>query len=50
MQNQDLDRLRALLAPKGERRRSGVWRLVRKVARFIPVLRIGIRGTVRKPK
>jgi hypothetical protein len=44
MQYQELDRLRELLARKVERRRQGSWRLVRKLAGFLSVLRLALRG------
>jgi hypothetical protein len=39
MQDQELDRLRDLITRKMERRRPGVWRFVRKLAWFMPMLR-----------
>jgi hypothetical protein len=40
MENEELERLRALLAINLERRRPGVWRLVRRVAVFLNILRV----------
>ena len=45
MQDQELDRLRELLARKVERRRRGAGRLVRRLAGSISVFRIVFRGS-----
>lgn len=39
MEDHELDLLRHLLAGKVERRRSGAWRVIRKLAGFIGMLR-----------
>lgn len=44
MQEKELERLQELLTRKVERRRRGAWRLVRKVAGLLSVLRVASRG------